>query len=47
MAVTTILLGFYIYMIARPVSYGMEYNNLYEYAGVQFKGILIKNKKRK
>lgn len=40
---TTILLGFYIYMIARPVSYGMEYHTEYEYAGVPFEGTLVFN----
>lgn len=43
LAVTTILLGFYIYMIARPVSYGMEYHTEYEYAGVPFEGTFIFN----
>ena len=43
LAVTTILLGFYIYMIARPISYGMEYHTEYEYAGVLFEGTLIFN----
>ena len=43
MAVTTILLCFYIYMIARPVSYGMKYHTEYEYEGVAFEGTLIFN----
>ena len=43
LAVTIIFLGFYIYMIARPVSYGMEYHTEYEYAGVPFEGTFIFN----
>ena len=43
LAVTTILLGFYIYMIARPISYGMDYHTSYEYAGEPFEGTLIFN----
>ena len=30
LAVTTILLGFYIYMIARPISHGMDYHTEYK-----------------
>lgn len=43
MVATTILLGFYIYMIARPISYGMEYHTEYEYEGVKFEGTMIFN----
>lgn len=43
LAVTTILFGFYIYMIARPVSYGMKYHAEYEYEGVEFEGTMTFN----
>ena len=33
---TIALLAFYVYMIARPISYGMEYYAKTEYAGVPF-----------
>ena len=36
LGVTIILLGFYIYMIARPISYGMEYYAYTEYEGIVF-----------
>lgn len=37
-AVTVLSLGFYVYMIARPVSYGMTYANSSEYEGIPFEG---------
>ena len=43
LAVSIISLGFYIYMIVRPVSYGMKYHTEYEYEGVAFEGTLIFN----
>ena len=43
LAATTILFGFYIYMIARPISYWMQYHTEYEYEGVLFEGTLMFN----
>jgi hypothetical protein len=43
LVVSIISLGFYIYMIVRPVSYGMKYHTEYEYEGVAFEGTLIFN----
>ena len=37
---TVILLGFYVYMLARPISYGMAYNNKTEYDGGVFEGTM-------
>jgi hypothetical protein len=37
-AVTILSLGFYAYMLARPVSYGMAYTNSSVYEGVEFEG---------
>ena len=37
---TVILLGFYAYMLARPISYGMAYNNKSEYDGGVFEGTM-------
>ena len=37
---TVILLGFYVYMLARPISYGMAYHNKSEYAGGVFEGTM-------
>ena len=36
--VTVLLLGSYVYMIARPISYGMSYYNSVVYEGVKFEG---------
>ena len=50
--VTVLFLGFYTYMLARPISYGMSYHNAIVYEGVAFAGsikfdsdgtLLIKN----
>ena len=38
--VTLISIGFYIYMVARPISYGMSYKNKVVYEGVEFEGTL-------
>ena len=38
--VTVLFLGFYAYMLARPISYGMGYHNKTEYAGAVFEGTL-------
>lgn len=38
--VTLISLGAYVYMLARPISYGMSYYNKSEYAGAEFEGTL-------
>lgn len=38
--VTILFLGFYTYMIARPISYGMSYHNKSVYDGVEFEGTL-------
>ena len=37
---TVILLGFYVYMLARPISYGLAYHNKSEYAGGVFEGTM-------
>ena len=37
---TLISLGFYVFTLARPISYGMSYNNKSEYAGMPFEGSL-------
>ena len=37
---TVITLGFYAYMLARPISYDMEYHNVTEYEGSVFEGTL-------
>ena len=36
--ITVLLLGSYVYMIARPISYGMSYYNSVVYEGVKFEG---------
>lgn len=38
--VTMLSLGFYVYMLARPISYGMSYHNEIVYEGVAFEGTL-------
>ena len=38
--VTVLFLGFYVYMLARPISYGMSYRNETVYEGVAFEGTL-------
>ncbi len=38
LVVTVLFLGFYTYMIARPISYGMSYHNETVYEGVAFEG---------
>ena len=38
--VTVLFLGFYTYMLARPISYGMSYHNEIVYEGVEFEGTL-------
>ncbi len=38
--VTILFLGFYTYMIARPISYGMSYHNEIVYEGVPFEGTM-------
>ena len=38
--VTILALGFYTYMLARPISYAMPYHNEIVYEGVAFKGTL-------
>ena len=38
--VTILALGFYIYMLARPISYAMPYHNETVYEGVAFEGTL-------
>ena len=35
-----LLLGFYAYMLARPISYGMAYHNETEYEGGVFEGTM-------
>lgn len=35
---TVLFLGFYTYMLARPISYGMSYHNEIVYEGVAFEG---------
>ena len=40
LVVTVLFLGFYTYMLARPISYGMNYNNEVVYEGNAFKGTL-------
>ena len=40
LAVTILMLGFYIYMIARPISYGMDYYSKTEYKGGVFEGTM-------
>ena len=37
---TILLLGFYAYMLARPISYGMAYHNATEYEGGVFEGTM-------
>lgn len=37
---TVLFLGFYTYMIARPISYGMNYHHKSVYEGVVFEGTL-------
>lgn len=37
---TVLFLGFYTYMIARPISYGISYNNKTVYEGESFEGSL-------
>ena len=36
--VTILSLAFYVYMLARPISYGMNYHNKTVYAGMEFEG---------
>ena len=38
--VTVLFLGIYVYMIARPISYGMSYHNEIVYEGVPFEGTM-------
>lgn len=38
--VTVLFLGFYAYMLARPISYGMSYHNEIVYEGVAFEGTI-------
>ena len=38
--ITVVVLAFYIYMLARPISYGMTYHNEMVYAGQTFEGIM-------
>jgi hypothetical protein len=38
--VSVLCLGFYAYMLARPISYGMSYHNETVYEGVAFEGTL-------
>lgn len=38
--VTVLVLGFYAYLLARPISYGMGYHNETVYEGVAFAGTL-------
>ena len=40
LAVTVLFIGFYAYMIARPISYGMSYHSESVYEGVTFEGTL-------
>ena len=39
--VTLLVLGFYVYFLARPISYGMNYHSEYVYEGVTFEGNMI------
>lgn len=41
LAVTILTLGFYVYMIARPISYGMEYHTKTEYEGMVFENTVV------
>jgi hypothetical protein len=43
MSITLISLIFYVYMIARPISFGMEYHNESVYEDWKFEGITIFN----
>ena len=38
--VTILSLAFYAYMLARPISYGMNYHNKTVYEGMEFEGNL-------
>ena len=38
--VTLLSLSFYVYMLVRPISYGMSYHNETVYEGVAFEGVL-------
>lgn len=38
--VTVLFLGFYAYMLARPISYGMSYHNEIVYEGLAFEGTI-------
>ena len=38
--VTVLFLGIYVYMVARPISYGMSYHNEIVYEGESFEGTL-------
>lgn len=40
LVVTILSLGFYVYMLVRPISYGMEYHNEMVYDGVVYEGSL-------
>lgn len=40
LVITVLTLGFYTYMLARPISYGMSYTNEIIYDGVAFEGTL-------
>ena len=39
--VTILSLGFYTYMLARPISYGMSYYNETVYEGMKFEGMMV------
>ena len=39
--VTLLALGAYVYMLARPISYGMNYHNESVYEGVAFEGNMV------
>ena len=40
LVVTVMLLGAYVYMLARPISYGMEYHNETVFQGQSFEGTM-------
>lgn len=40
LVITIIFIGFYAYMLARPISYGMSYHNKTEYDGGVFEGTM-------
>ena len=41
LVLTVMSLGFYAYMLVRPISYGMEYHIETEYDGIAFEGTLM------